>query len=156
PSAVRMTRMDDDAWEPRPSLLRRLMLPTGATERPSAVALVLGLLAAGTFVASLVLRWEAVTVTFPRNGANGISPGDTISADVSLSNVASLSLVSLFGVIGLLGLLGAVLTKPELAVRVRMTAVGVGVGLAAVVVATALRMPEAAYGFNLSFMAEAD
>jgi hypothetical protein len=139
-----------DQWEVeprRPGMLTRLLVPQGSPhERPATVAFLLGLLGTAALVGSLVLDWQRVTITVPRNLGQGISGGEKVTAAASLSNVDMLGQVYLIGSIAMLGLLGSVLTRPDLALRMRMAAAGVGVGLAAVVTAAAMRMPEAVYG----------
>jgi hypothetical protein len=140
--------MASEDWpiEPnRPGVLSRLINPQ-AGAKPATTAFVLGVAATGAFVASLVLQWQRVTFTIPRDADFGVRPGSELTSVANPGTVDMLGEVYLIGMVALLGLLGAVLARPDLALRLRMGVTGVGVGLLGIVVSVVLRFPDAAAG----------
>jgi len=117
----------------------RLVAPQGGG-RPATAAFAIGIGGAAAFVASLALDWQSVT-----RPAGEPTFDPTTSAQSFGDNIASVFMLGLVYAVGgvvLLGLLGAVVTRSELALRLRMTAAGVTVGLVGVLVAATIRMPE--------------
>jgi len=142
---------DDWDLEPgRPSVLSRLLSPQAGV-RPATAAFALGVAAVLAFMGSLVLDWMIVSLEVPSESTFSFQSGEPIQVAASLSNVDVLGEAYLLGGIGLLGLLGAVLTRPELALRWRISATGIGLGLLAVIVADAQRMPASTYGQDSIF-----
>jgi hypothetical protein len=138
----------DDDWpiEPnRPGVLSRLINPQ-AGAKPATTAFVLGIGAAVAFVASLVLQWQRVTFTVPRDADFSVRTGAEVTSVANPGTVDMLGEVYLLGMVALLGLVGAVLARPDLALRLRMAVTGIGVGLLGIVIAVVLRFPESAAG----------
>jgi hypothetical protein len=125
-----------EEWAVEPaerSWLSRFIAPQ-AQARPATVAFVLAAAALATFVASLVLDWASVEVTLPTGDISAFS------IDRNAVHLPELGLVYVLGMVAMFGLLGAVLPRPDLALRLRLSAAGVGVALVGVVVATTLRL----------------
>jgi hypothetical protein len=147
--------MASDDWpiEPsRPGVLSRLINPQ-AGAKPATTAFVLGIAAAGAFVASLVLRWQQVTFTIPLDADFSARNGSEVTSVANPGTVDTLGEVYLIGMVALLGLVGAVVARPDLALRLRMGVTGIGVGLLGIVIAVVLRFPETAAGGYDSFFA---
>jgi hypothetical protein len=126
--------------EPRgPSWLGRLIAPRSAGP-PSSIALGIGALGAAAFVASLALDWQRVTIEAPSSTDGALAPQD-FAFTAGLGNMETLSLAYVLGSIALLALVGAVASRPDLALRLRMTAMGAGVGMLGVLIAVTLRIP---------------
>jgi hypothetical protein len=139
--------MASDDWpiEPsKPGVLSRLINPQ-AGAKPATTAFALGIGAAVSFVASLVLHWQRVTFTIPRDSFS-VGIGTEITSIASPGTVDMLGEVYVLGMVGLLGLVGAVLARPDLALRLRMGVSGIGIGLLGLVIAVVLRFPAAAAG----------
>jgi len=117
----------------------RLVAPEGGG-RPATAALAIGIAGAAAFVASLALDWQSVTL--PAGERTFDSTTSAQSFGDNIANVFMLGLVYAVGGVVLLGLLGTVVTRSELALRLRMPAAGVTVGLVGVLVAATIRMPE--------------
>jgi hypothetical protein len=125
--------------EHEPGWLGRLIAPSDGG-RPAAAAVVVGALAAVAFALSLAFNWGTVTIS---GGAFEGEQPDTVY-EASVSNMISLSFVYLIGIIALLGIVGAVVTTPELALKLRLAAIGVTAGVVAVVIAATVQMPTVA------------
>lgn len=122
--------------EHEPGWLSRLISPYGGG-RPGTAAVVVGLLAAVAFALSLAFDWGTVTIT----EGQGDGPSDGTAYTANVTNMISLSLAYLIGGIALLGIVGAVVTLPELALKLRLAALGVTAGMASVVIAATVQMP---------------
>ena len=134
-----MSQHTDWTVEPRDrGWLARLIAPQEG-DRPSSMPLLLGALGAAAYVASLALDWQKITVE-PLTG-DGPPPQQTAILTAGLGDIATLSLAFVLGGIALLALVGTVATRPEVALRLRMTTMGVGVGLVGVLLAITIRMP---------------
>ncbi len=116
----------------------RLVTPEGGG-RPATAAFAIGIAGAAAFVASLALDWQSVTR--PAGNHTSVSTSAQSFGD-NIASVFMLGLVYAVGGVALLGLLGAVVTRSELALRLRMPAAGVTAGLVGVLVAATIRMPE--------------
>ncbi len=147
-----MSHHTDWIVEPRDrGWLARFMAPQEG-DRPSAVPLLLGALGAAAYVASLALDWQKVSVESLTG--DGPPPQQTTILTAGLGDIATLSLAFVLGGIALLALVGTVATRPEVALRLRMTTMGVGVGLIGVLLAVTIRMPNtylAVQGFAEAF-----
>ena len=99
----------------------------------------LGALGAAAYVAALALDWQKITVE-PLT-SEGPTPQQNAILTAGLGDIATLSLAFVLGGIALLALIGTVATRPEVALRLRMTTMGVGVGLVGVLLAITVRMP---------------
>jgi len=123
--------------EPEPGWLGRLIAPRGGRKgRPATASFLVGITGAVAFALSMIFDWGTVTVTQQQTelpGSNHFSAG--------VANLFTLGLAYSMGVIALLGVAGAVVTSPDLAVRLRLAASGVTVGLTGVVVAATAQMP---------------
>ncbi len=128
-------------WTPEerePGWFGRLVTPPGGG-RPATAAFLVGILGAVAFVASLSLDWQSVTEPPDTPPSSDTQP---LTAADNITNPFMLGLVYALCGVALLGLLGAALTRPELALRLRMAAAGVTVALVGVLVATTIRLPE--------------
>jgi hypothetical protein len=125
PSAPEMTPV-----ERSPGWLARLVGGQAAI-----VAFVAAVVGAGTLVASMLLTWQSVSLY--RNPIVPAQPNGLLT--LSLSDTRS-GVVFLLGALVLLGLLGAVVSRPDLAARLRPGGLGFGLGLAGVLVATVFEM----------------
>jgi hypothetical protein len=134
-----MAQQTDWIVEPRErGWLTRFVAPQ-AGDRPSSVPLLLGALGAASFVASLALDWQRVTVAA---NTDEPQPPQDVVITTGLPDIASMSLTYVLGGIALLALVGAVAPRPETALRIRMAAMGAGVGMVGILIATTIRMPD--------------
>jgi hypothetical protein len=114
-------------------------------------AYVAGIAGTAAFVGSLMVDWQTLTIpgqVFNIGGTNKVTVG---------LDGASYGVAYIVGVLGLLALLGAVLGRPELAARLRMSAAGLGIGLAGVLVAITNQMRDVVsriLGFNVGYPEE--
>jgi hypothetical protein len=125
--------------EHEPGWIGRLIAPSDGG-RPATAAVVVGVLAAVAFALSLAFNWG--TVTIDEGAFQGAQQPSEYTAGVT--NMISLSFVYLIGNVALLGIVGAVVTTPELALKLRLAAIGVTAGLVAVVIAATVQMPTVA------------
>jgi hypothetical protein len=138
--------------EREPGWLGRLIAPSEGG-RPVTAAVAVGALAAVAFALSMAFDWSTVTIVEPNPA--GLDQADQpqrneFAVRAGVGTLDSLSLVYALGMVALLGAVGAVVTRPELAVRLRLAATGVTAGLIGVVVATTLRLPTVVSPFALS------
>jgi hypothetical protein len=131
-----------------PGWLGRMIAPNGAG-RPATGAVALGALAAVAFVLSMAFDWAQVSVNEPEPSEQGPSESPTFLLHAGMGTLDSLSFVYAVGMVVMLGAVGAVVTRPELALRLRLSAIGVTVGLIAVVVSATIRLPTAVVPFGL-------
>jgi hypothetical protein len=144
-----MTHHEDWMAEPpERGLLSRLIAPE-ADARPMTTAFLVGALGVAAFVASLTMDWQTATIRADVDQARQQAGSTSATLSTGLGSVDSLSLVYVLGTLALLGLVGAVINRPDLALRLRMTAGGVAVGLFAVVLAIAIRLPETVFNTQL-------
>jgi hypothetical protein len=144
-----MTHHEDWTDEPQErGLLSRLIAPE-ADARPMTTAFLVGALGVAAFVASLTMDWQTATIRTDAESGRQQAAVTSASLSTGLGSVDSLSLVYVLGTLALLGVVGAVINRPELALRLRMTAGGVAVGLFAVVFAIAIRLPETVFNTQL-------
>lgn len=129
--------------EPRASGGLARMLGVLGGGRRAVRALVAGIAGTGGFVASLVLDWQSVTMNL--NGSNIFGQSGDQSFTVGL-RLASYAVVYLIGMLGLIAVLGAVLTRPDLAARLRVGTAGFGVGLTGVIVAIGFQIQDTVFG----------
>jgi hypothetical protein len=122
--------------EHEPGWLGRLIAPSGGG-RPATAAVVIGVLAAVAFALSLSFNWGTVTLD------EGPFEGQA-QYEAGVSNMFSLSLGYMIGVVALLGIVGAVVTMPELALKLRLAAIGVTAGVVAIVIAATVQLPTVA------------
>jgi hypothetical protein len=136
-----------------PSWLGRLVSP--GSSRPGTAPFVMAALGIVAFVVSLAVDWISATGTITQRSRSGsqdavsyfgisISTVDDkviVSASNNLTTIDLLGLVYALGGIALITMALAVLSRPDLALRVRMVSAGLGVGVLGVVVAATLRMP---------------
>jgi hypothetical protein len=127
--------------EHEPGWFGRLISPHGGG-RPGTAAVVLGAAAAVAFALSLVFKWGTVTVT--QTTVDGAATENTAVFPATVTNMISLSMVYLLGMVALLGLVGAVVTLPDLALRLRLAAIGVTAGMVAVMIGATFQMPSVA------------
>ena len=142
--------------EAGPSWLGRLVSP--GSGRPGTVPFLLMALSVVAYVLSLALDWVVATAKFTTATANASQltfitlygaklTSDRQSATTTVTaagNVTGLELMGLVYGLGGLAMLMigfAVLSRPELALRLRMGAAGLSVGLLGIVVAAALKLP---------------
>jgi hypothetical protein len=117
--------------------------------RSPVAAYIAGIVGAAAFVASLVVDW--LHMTLPQQEFIRVSAANEVT--VGLSG-ASYSVAYIVGMLGLLALLGAVLGRPELAARLRLSAVGLGVGMAGVLVGISMQMRDVIsrlFGFTVGY-----
>jgi hypothetical protein len=147
--------MAQDEWISEasgPSWLGRLVSP-GST-RPGTVPFLALAAAVVAYVCSLALDWVGATAAYALSSADGRNAISVYGADISVdSNHATLSAggnvtgLDLMGVVYGLGGLAlvvigfGVLSRPDLALRLRMLAAGLGLGVLGVVIAAAVRLP---------------
>jgi hypothetical protein len=132
--------------EHEPGWLGRMIAPSGGG-RPATAAVAVGALAAVAFVLSMAFDWALVSVTEPSPSEQPSSPG--FQAHAGVGTLDSLSFVYALGMVALLGAVGAVVTRPDLALRLRLSALGVTIGMIAVVVAATIRLPTVVLPFGL-------
>jgi hypothetical protein len=125
--------------EHEPGWLGRMIAPNGGGQ-PATAAVVVGVLAAVAFALSMAFDWSTVTIVEPSQGSEQ-PPRNEFIMHAGLGSLDSLSFVYALGMVALLGAVGAVVTRPELALRLRLAAIGVTAGLVGVVVAATLRLP---------------
>jgi hypothetical protein len=123
--------------EREPGWLGRLIAPSGGG-RPVTAAAAVGGLAAVAFALSMAFDWSLVTVNEPAPSDQPQS--NNLALHAGVGTLDSLSFVYALGMVALLGTVGAVVTRPELALRLRLAAIGVTAGMVGVVVATTMRM----------------
>jgi hypothetical protein len=137
-----MTHQDWIPEAPRRSWLSRLLAPE-ADAKPSTDAFAVAVLAAGAFVASLTMTWQSATVALSANGADQARA--TLTYTNTVTSPDMLGLVYALGMLALLALAGAVVTRSDLALRMRLAAAGLTVGLLGVVSAITMTLPDAVY-----------
>jgi hypothetical protein len=138
-----------DQWKVEPSgpgMLGRLLVPQTGT-KPAMTAFLVGLAGTAAFVASLVMKWQRISVALDSSNTPGRSSSDPIVITAGLGSIDVLGLVYLLGALALIAMLGSVLVRPDQALRLRMGAAGLGIGILAVLVAISMRLPETI--FNL-------
>jgi hypothetical protein len=142
-----------DEWISEPSAptwLGRLVSP--GSSRPGTVPFLVLAAAVVAFVCSLAIDWIGATATYKvQENRNVMSVyGATITVDggnatlVAAGNVTGLDLMGLvygLGALGLVTLGFTVLSRPDLALRLRMAVAGLGIGVLGVVIAAAIRLP---------------
>ncbi len=131
---------------PGPGMLGRLLVPQTGT-KPAMTAFLAGIAGTAAFVASLVMKWQRISVAVDSSSLLGRSSSDPTVITAGLGSIDVLGLVYLLGALALIAMLGSVLVRPDQALRLRMGAVGLGIGIIAVLVAITLRLPETI--FNL-------
>ncbi len=138
-----MSQHTDWTVEPRGrGWLARLIAPQEG-DRSSSVPLFLGALGALSFVGSLALDWQRVSVTPPSGEGQQL---ETAVFSAGVGDFATLSLAYILGGMALLTIAGAVVMRSDLALRFRMSAMGAGIGVLGVVVAITLRLSNAFLG----------
>jgi hypothetical protein len=121
-------------------MLGRLLIPQAGT-KPAVTAFLAGLAGTGAFVASLVMKWQRITIADLSALTNGPSRNELVIT-AGLGSIDVLGLVYLLGSLALIAMLGSVLVRPDQALRLRMGAVGLGIGILGVLVAIMFRLPE--------------
>jgi len=149
-----------DEWisEPSgPSWLGRLVSP--GSGRPGTLPFLTLAAAVAAYVCSLAFNWVGATGQFRVDNGNSSANGGRIvvnlyGADitvdnghatvVSAGNITGLELMGLVYGLGGLALVAvgfAVLSRPDLALRLRMAVAGLGIGVLGVVIAAAVKLP---------------
>jgi hypothetical protein len=137
-----------EAWqvEPRePGWLGRLIAPPSGG-RPATLAFLLGVAGAAAFVGSLALDWQKVRLPTDES-----FQGAELHFASGIASIDTLSLVYTLCVVALLGIVGAVITRPELALRLRMAAAGVTVGVVGILAAVTVRLDGAIANLSMGF-----
>jgi hypothetical protein len=132
-----------DQWRAEPSgpgMFGRLLIPQAGT-KPAVTAFLAGLAGTGAFVASLVMKWQRITIADLSELTNGPSRNELVIT-AGLGSIDVLGLVYLLGSLALIAILGSVLVRPDQALRLRMGAAGLGIGILGVLVAITFRLPE--------------
>ncbi len=112
-------------------------------ETPGSPALFAGGLAAVAFVASMLSVWQKTVIDVTPSVGQDDRSVRSITMDNQVGSADLLSLIYIGGTLALLLLVGACLSRPELAVKVRMAVLGGGVGLAGIVAGFTVRVPNA-------------
>jgi hypothetical protein len=137
----------------QPSWIGRLASPGGSGGGATNVALLVALLGAAAFVASMAMDW--VTVKVPANfGQDGGLPPNGRSFGQSLVNSSTLGLVYVMTGIAVLTFVGSVITRSELALRMRLGVTGLGIGMLSIVLAGTLTVQRRIleqYGYPIFF-----
>jgi hypothetical protein len=140
--------------EYEPGWFGRLISPHGGG-RPGTAAFMVGAAAAVAFALSLAFDWGTVTATQQPPPSEGVFQAtDTVLAFGT--DRPSLTIVYMIGMVALLGIVGAVVTLPELALKLRLATIGVTAGMVAIVVAGTVQLwsvddAKAAVGAGLFF-----
>ena len=133
-----------------PSWLGRLVSP--GSSRPGTTPFLALAAAVIAFVCSLAFDWIGVIAKYTAQSDRNVMSvyGAVITVDsghttlVAGGNVTGLDLMGLvygLGTLGLVTLGFTVLSRPDLALRMRMAVAGLGIGLLGVVVAAAIKLP---------------
>jgi hypothetical protein len=137
----------------QPSWFGRLVSPGGSGGAATNAALLVAMLGAAAFVASMAMDW--VTVKVPANfGQDGGLPPNGRSFGQSLINSATLGQVYVLTGIAMLAFVGSLITRPELALRMRLGVTGLGIGMLSIVVAGTLTIQRRIleqYGYPIFF-----
>jgi len=131
-------KLDRSGWAGR-------MLVLGEGRRGSWVRS-LGALGAAAFLMSLLVDWQTITMNTPNTAGIEDTSSASVTVGFGVGDQASFGLVYLFGVIGLLAVAGAVLSRPDLAFRLRTGVIGGAVGVLAVLVAITARLDDTIVG----------
>jgi hypothetical protein len=136
-------RSDHSEWtieRRQPSWFGRLVSPGGSGGAATTTAVLVAMLGAAAFVASMALDW--VTVNLPANFGNDGVLLSGRSFGQSLVNSASLGQAYTLTGIALLGVVGSIITRPDLALRMRLGVTGLGIGMLSIVAAGTLTLRE--------------
>lgn len=131
------------AWDrPQRRWLERTL---GVADRSGSisVAVMVGVLAAASFIASLTYDWQQATFNVAPNGGDTDAPA-VFTYNLSPGSTDGLTTVYVLAILVLLGGIGTAVAWPQVAHRLRVAATGVGAGLIGVVTALAVRLPDQA------------
>jgi hypothetical protein len=131
---------DHTEWtiERRPSgWFGRLVNPAGGGSAPGA-ALLVGVLGAAAFVFSMAFDW--VSMSLPANFGQDGAPLQGRTFGQSVVNSAALGQVYALAGIAMLACVGSVITRPELALRMRLGVAGLGLGMLSIVLAATMTL----------------
>jgi len=126
----------DWSVETRPGWFHRLIVPQRGGQ-PNSLAVGIAAASALAFVVSISLDWRIATINFGNSGSG--SEGQLFVLHGGVGDTTSLSVAFLLGMMALLGIVGAAISRPEVAIRMRLPVLGLGFGLVGVVLAVFTR-----------------